>query len=605
MPAQQGHAPAKFGKYLLLDRIAAGGMAELFLAKQTGLKGFEKVVAIKRILPMLTQDPEFVTMFVNEAKLAALLSHQNIAQIFDFGTTEGFYYIAMEYVMGKDLRAVVQKSQQRGLQLSVGHALLIASRMCSGLGYAHRKKDLHGRDLCLVHRDISPQNVLLSYEGEIKLVDFGIAKATTQTNETRTGTLKGKLSYMSPEQATGQHLDCRSDIFSLGIVLHELLTSRRLFTGNNEFAILEQVRQAQITPPSQLNPDLPSEVDELVMKALTKEPADRYQQASEMELAIERLIISKGYNFSSLSFANYMHALFEQDMAEDTARLQRIATIVDAPGLQQSSVVEPLTAVPARSPVTQLAATYAPYSLKAKIPLPTRHPILKAVLLLVAVAVWGALLTALWRPDLIPPNLPERTYTTLRQQADRLVAFASQGKPSQPTTPVRQPSPPRDARPAPDRMYPTERRQPTQVTRQQRPAVDRRKERRQLYDQARDAYHAGDLATAEQQLRAALAIPPQLPHGYHLLVNILQERGNHDSAMAILNEGIYRFPNNATLHYDLGLLYISKNVSSLAVHELQTALSLEPQAPWAEDATTRLQAYGVSPPRTTMGSTVH
>ncbi|HXZ24775.1 MAG TPA: serine/threonine-protein kinase, partial [Nitrospiria bacterium] len=327
MTTLQHSAPARFGKYLLMDRLAAGGMAELFLAKQIGLKGFEKVVAIKRILPALTQDQEFVGMFINEAKLAALLSHQHIVQIFDLGTTEGFYYIAMEYVMGKDLRALVQRSQARSLPLTPGHALLIASRICAGLDYAHRKKDLHGRDLHLVHRDVSPQNILISYEGEIKLVDFGIAKATTQATETRTGTLKGKLSYMSPEQATGKPLDHRSDIFSLGIVLHELVTGQRMFTGNNEFAIIEQVRQAQIAPPSERNRDLPPEIDGLIMKALAKNPADRFQHASDMELAIDHLIAAKGYAFSSLSLANYMHALFEQDMTDDTVRVQRIAAV--------------------------------------------------------------------------------------------------------------------------------------------------------------------------------------------------------------------------------------------------------------------------------------
>jgi len=290
MTVQQSVAPVRFGKYLLLDRLASGGMAELFLAKQTGVKGFEKVVAIKRILPMLTQDPEFVSMFINEAKLAALLSHQNIVQIFDLGTTEGFYYITMEYVMGKDLRTVMQRSHARKLPLPIGHALLIASRISSALDHAHRKKDLQGRELRLVHRDISPQNVLVSYDGEIKLVDFGIAKAATQTSETRTGTLKGKLSYMSPEQAMGKPLDHRSDIFSLGIVLHELATGQRLFTGNNELALLEQVRQADIAPPSLYNAQLPPEVDALIMKALAKQPADRYQDASEMEVAVEQLI---------------------------------------------------------------------------------------------------------------------------------------------------------------------------------------------------------------------------------------------------------------------------------------------------------------------------
>ena len=188
--------PAHFGKYLLVHQLGRGGMAELFLAKQSGLKGFEKVLAIKKILPHLTQDPEFVSMFVNEGKLAALLTHQHIAQIFDLGHVEGAYYMAMEYVMGKDVRSLIGKIRERGGRLSIDHALLIVSQVASGLDYAHRKKDLNGRDLNIVHRDVSPQNILVSYEGEVKLVDFGIAKAAGSGQETQTGMLKGKLAYM-------------------------------------------------------------------------------------------------------------------------------------------------------------------------------------------------------------------------------------------------------------------------------------------------------------------------------------------------------------------------------------------------------------------------
>ncbi len=622
MPVQQNIAPIQFGKYLLLDRIASGGMAELFLAKQTGLKGFEKAVAIKRILPTLTRDPEFVSMFINEAKLAALLSHQNIAQIFDLGTTEGFYYIAMEYIMGKDLRSVAQKSQQRSLPLPVGHALLIISRLCNALDYAHRKKDLQGRELHLVHRDVSPQNVLLSYEGEIKLVDFGIAKAATQTSETRTGTLKGKLAYMSPEQATGKPLDHRSDIFSLGIVLHELVTGQRLFTGDNEFAIIEQVRQAQITPPSKINPDLPPEVDELVMTALTKEPAERFQFASEMEIAIERLIVSMGYAFSSLSLANHMHALFEQEITDDTMRLQRIATIsapvTDAFESEQSTRIKPSPAPGQTSSSHPTAAAYAPYTLKTTVRQPTRHPIIKAVLILIVVACWGALMAALWRPDLVPSNLPRQVKERLRREADRVVArvipppaasttaaapksVSDEPSVSPPAGAMNHPPQPPTADTLPAASVgdrPTERARWLDANspgRRGRPMPMQRPELQELSAEARRAYQAGDLDGAEQNLRSALAINPQATQGYHLLAMVLREKKNSDAAIAVLTEGLQRFPENATLHHDLGLLYAEKHIRSLAIEELQTALTIEPTAPWADDTRALIRSFRAAP----------
>lgn len=589
MPVQQGIAPVRFGKYLLLDRIASGGMAELFLAKQTGLKGFEKVVAIKRILPMLTQDPEFVGMFINEAKLAALLSHQNIVQIFDLGTTEGFYYIAMEYVMGKDLRTVMQRSQARALPLPVGHALLIASRISNGLDYAHRKKDLHGRDLHLVHRDVSPQNVLVSYEGEIKLVDFGIAKAATQTSETRTGTLKGKLAYMSPEQATGKPLDQRSDIFSLGIVLHELVTGRRLFTGNNEFALLEQVRQADIAPPSRLNPELPPEVDALILKALAKEPADRFAYASDMEIAIEQLIASKNYAFSSLSLANYMHALFEQDLAEDTARLQRVASITTAPSLDQPTVIR--ASGPASSSIRTSSSLYNPLTLHT-IPQPTHLPLTKALLVVIALACWATLLIAVWRPELIPWRQFQQAGATLRQQADQLVARLTSTNGPPPAAP---PAPADPSVGVDDRFRRPPNIDVALLNRRPMAGPERRQELQRLYEEARRAYQADDLAAAERSLRAALAINPQAAHGYHLLAMVLHEEKKFEAAITVLTEGVHRFPGNATLHHDLGQLYAEKNISSLAIEELQLALSLEPSAPWAEEAASLIKSFRAAP----------
>jgi tetratricopeptide (TPR) repeat protein len=619
MAVQQINAPVRFGKYLLMDKIAAGGMAELFLAKQTGVKGFEKVVAIKRILPALTQDQEFVGMFINEAKLAAILSHQHIVQIFDLGTAEGFYYIAMEYVMGKDLRALVQRSQARSLPLTAGHALLIASRICSGLDYAHRKKDFQGRDLHLVHRDVSPQNILISYEGEIKLVDFGIAKAATQTAETRTGTLKGKLAYMSPEQATGKPLDHRSDVFSLGIVLHELVTGQRLFTGNNEFAIIEQVRQAQIVPPSETNRDLPPEIDVLIMKALAKNPADRFQQAADMELAIDHLIAAKGYAFSSLSLANYMHALFEQDMTDDTVRVQRIAAAAagTAPGAAMEETVDQATLVrpgQGTAPIRRsTAGQYKPLTLNTT-PRPVRLPVTKAFFGAVALLCWAALLLALWRPALVPVRQFEQAKVALHRNVDHLIARLTMPIPISADTrrpvPLQPVAAPRmeipDAPPAQTASTaapaltdpswtPGDTPAPTEAPRR-RPGFQQRQELQLLYEEARRAYQTGNLAAAEHHLRDALALNPLAVQGYHLLAMVLREQKKIDSAIAMLTEGVHRFPGTAILHHDLGHLYADKNVGSLAIDELQLALAMDPTAPWAREDERLLNAIRSAPP---------
>ena len=212
--------PAPFGKYHLLERLAVGGMAELFLAKSFGAAGFERLLVIKKILPHMSEDEEFITMFIDEARIASTLSHSNIIQINELGKEGTDYYIAMEYVMGKDLSRVGEKMTQRKSTIPIPLAVLVTSRICEGLEYAHRKKDSTGKSLNIIHRDISPGNVLISYDGDVKLIDFGIAKAQNRMGRTTAGTLKGKFGYMSPEQVRGMPLDHRSDIFSVGILLY-------------------------------------------------------------------------------------------------------------------------------------------------------------------------------------------------------------------------------------------------------------------------------------------------------------------------------------------------------------------------------------------------
>ncbi|MBI3805177.1 MAG: HDOD domain-containing protein [Nitrospirae bacterium] len=355
--------PAQYGKYLLIDQIAKGGMAEVFLAKQTGSKGFERLLAIKRILPHFTENAEFVSMFINEAKVAAQLSHPNIAQVFDFGEVEASLYIGMEYVTGRDLRTILEQSRKRNRPLSIDQILFIVSRVCSGLEHAHKKKDLHGKELNLVHRDISPQNILISYDGEIKLVDFGIAKVALQENETRTGTLKGKIAYMSPEQAWGKGIDHRSDLFSLGIVLYECATGKRLFKGESEINTLDRVREAKFDPPRRFNAEISEPVERVMSKALAKEAGNRYPSAAQMQQELERCL-SKPLSEIQTALAQTLHELFTEEIEKERARMKKaaLATAEKAPvprnggssslGSLRAAPARPKPEVPKREPVS-------------------------------------------------------------------------------------------------------------------------------------------------------------------------------------------------------------------------------------------------------------
>jgi serine/threonine protein kinase len=283
-------SPNAFGPYRLLERIALGGMAEVFKAKRTGVEGFEKILAVKRILPHLSDNQEFVDMFIAEAKMVASLAHPNIVQIFDLGKIEKSYFIAMEYVHGRDLRTILRRARDRGLRLPLDLSVLIVSKVCSALEFAHRKKDERGRPMMIVHRDVSPQNILLSFEGDVKLTDFGIAKAASKATVTDAGALRGKLLYMSPEQAWGKPMDRRSDLFSLALVFYEMITEERPFMSTSEMSILEMVRECRIPPPSSLNPRVPERLEKLLMKALARDPEDRYQDAAELYRDLERVL---------------------------------------------------------------------------------------------------------------------------------------------------------------------------------------------------------------------------------------------------------------------------------------------------------------------------
>jgi serine/threonine protein kinase len=323
--------PIPFGKYFLLDRINVGGMAEVFRAKTTGVEGFERLVAVKRILPGIAEDEEFVTMFVDEAKIAVQLTHANIAQIFDLGRADGSFYIALEYIHGKDLRAIANRVRQRGEQLPVAFACYVIMKACEGLDYAHNKYDGAGRFLKLVHRDVSPQNILVSYEGEVKIVDFGIAKAAGKVGRTQAGILKGKFGYMSPEQIQGLEIDRRSDVFGVGICLYELLTSERLFAAETDFATLEKVKAGVITPPSSHNPAVPEELEQIVLRALAKDRDARFESALALHDALQAYMHTSGSLFGRKDLGLYMHRVFGDEIEKENAREEAYARIEPPP----------------------------------------------------------------------------------------------------------------------------------------------------------------------------------------------------------------------------------------------------------------------------------
>ena len=339
----------RFGQYILLEKVASGGMAELFKAKKLGIEGFERLLAIKRILPHLSSDDEFIEMFIAEAKLIARLSHKNIAQVYDFGKTDQNYFIAMEYIRGKDLKAILKKCQERNINLPVALAVFIAKEAAAALSCAHGQKDAAGKNLDIIHRDVSPQNILISYEGEVKVVDFGIAKATTHA-KTTTGLLKGKLAYMSPEQAWGKAIDQRSDLFSLGIVLYEMLTGLRLFKGDTEINTLEKVREAKIEAlPSFINADVPSDLEAKTLKALEKEAADRYQLASDMEAELGDTLFKLLSVDPSHILRRFMQDLFRAEIEEeqkaekheDTISIQHKQEYTSSPGQREEQKLLP------------------------------------------------------------------------------------------------------------------------------------------------------------------------------------------------------------------------------------------------------------------------
>ncbi len=314
--------PQMFGRYLLLDKVAAGGMAEVWRGKITGEASFQKIVAIKKILPHVAEDEDFITMFTDEALITASMQHANIGQVYEFSKVGDVFYIAMEYISGRDLKSVWSWSKARGQIMPIELSSFIVSKMADGLDYAHSRRDAQGNPSGVVHRDISPQNVLLSWEGDVKVIDFGIAKATEKSGKTRPGTLKGKFAYMAPEQIRGLPLDGRSDIFALGVVLYEMVTGQRGFQAESEFSLLEMVRNVEIRPPSLLNQTLPAELERIIFKAIAKDRDQRYQTGADLSEDLQRFLLTRGKPPQARDLAAFLRENFTVDCEKERARLE-------------------------------------------------------------------------------------------------------------------------------------------------------------------------------------------------------------------------------------------------------------------------------------------
>ncbi|MGC4114974.1 MAG: protein kinase [Myxococcales bacterium] len=301
-----------FGKYELLQCIAAGGMGEVFLARELGRSGYDKLLVIKVLLPHLVKDPEFVRLFLDEARIAAQLNHPHIAAIYDLGQNEGSYFIAMEYVHGESLEVIERQAYERGRKVPLKILARLIADAASGLEYAHHAKDPGGRPLHVIHRDISPQNVLVGFDGGVKIIDFGIAKAAGRSSQTRVGVVRGKIPYMSPEQAAGLRIDHRTDVFALGVVFFELATGKRLFPYTNDLKTLALVTRCEVPQPSTLEPDVDPVLESVMLKALAKDPQDRYQTAGELRAALEDWLAQGGETVAPTLMGAFMSELFSE-----------------------------------------------------------------------------------------------------------------------------------------------------------------------------------------------------------------------------------------------------------------------------------------------------
>lgn len=331
-----------FGKYLLLSRVSVGGMAEVFKAIPEGARRIEEIVAIKRILPNIAEDNEFIGMFIDEARIAGHLNHPNICRIFELGQVGEDLYIAMQFLWGRDLLKVMNRFKKVGEPMPPAMAAFIAAKACAALHYAHTKRDATGNPLNIIHRDVSPQNIIVGYSGQVKLIDFGVARAASQSQKTQAGILKGKFGYMSPEMIRGLPVDHRSDVFAMGICLHEALTGSRLFYGETDFATLEQVRDARVQPPSRKAPGVPRELDEIVLEALARDVENRSPSAEHLQRRLEHFVMTSYPGFGEADIGHVMRQAFGNEVAREKERLAVFSDMLQRGRLKRGATIPPL-----------------------------------------------------------------------------------------------------------------------------------------------------------------------------------------------------------------------------------------------------------------------
>ncbi|MDQ3365561.1 MAG: serine/threonine protein kinase [Myxococcota bacterium] len=309
-PESATGAPTRVGRYEVIAHLATGGMAQIYLARQSGLGSFERHVVLKTILRERASDHRFVTMFLDEAKLAATLNHHNIAQVYEVDQADGAYFMAMEYVHGENARAILETTLRRGWTIPLELAIMIVGGAAAGLHHAHERRGKNGQPLNIVHRDVTPANIMIGYDGSVKVLDFGIAKAEERATKTVGGTIKGKYGYMSPEQCKGKPVDRRSDIFALGIVLYELTTLRRAFKGNDDFETMKRIVAGDVVLPSVAVAGYPRELEAIILTAMANDPAARFQTAQELLEALDAFAVRSKLTGSNTAMSRFMVQLF-------------------------------------------------------------------------------------------------------------------------------------------------------------------------------------------------------------------------------------------------------------------------------------------------------
>jgi serine/threonine-protein kinase len=337
-------------RYRVVERLASGGMAEVFLAESAGIEGFKKQVAIKRVLPHLSEKKRFIAMFLDEARLSASLSHSNVAQVFDIGVGDNAYFIVMEYVDGADLKAVIEFMKREGQRFPVESACFIAAKICEGLTYAHELRGADGAPLQIVHRDMSPPNVLITKHGEIKIVDFGLAKATSQLEKSEAGIIKGKFSYLSPEAAQGQDVDARTDIFAVGIILWEMLSGKRLFLGDSDYATVKLVQSAKIPSLCADNPGIPPELDAILARALARDPAARYSSTRDLGRDLTNFLYKLGRPVSAYDIAELVRGAMALRKKSQPDKASIIDKLIEEALLEFTSLQDDKAAPASTSP---------------------------------------------------------------------------------------------------------------------------------------------------------------------------------------------------------------------------------------------------------------